>query len=130
MPLLRLSLILAVVATLANPLAAAELKTYDDAAFAAAQQAGERIVLHVTAPWCTTCKAQKPTVDALLADPANADLVLFDADFDSRKDVLRKFNLRQQSSFVAFAGQTETSRSVGVVDPAAITALFESTRVK
>jgi thioredoxin 1 len=35
-------------------------KPYDPASFAAAQKAGQSILIHITAPWCPTCKAQKP----------------------------------------------------------------------
>ena len=62
------------------------------------------------------------------AAPENADLVVFDIDFDSQKDVLRQFNVRQQSTLIAFHGAEERSRAVGITDPAAIAALVATTR--
>src|SRR4051812_47075562 len=44
---------------------AAERLRYDVAAFQAAVDAGKPILVHVTAPWCGECKAQKPIVAAL-----------------------------------------------------------------
>lgn len=38
-------------------------------AFAAAQKAGKPILVHVTAPWCTVCAAQKPILAKLEAQP-------------------------------------------------------------
>lgn len=106
--------------------AAAEIRTYDQAAFEAAAKDGKPIVVMISAPWCPTCKAQKPVIDALAADPRFAELQIFDVDFDSRKDVVRQLEARSQSTLIAFDGATETARSVGVTDPAAIEDLFES----
>ena len=64
---------------------------YSPAAFEAAQKAGKPILIHITAPWCTTCAAQKPILAKLEADPRFKDLQVFDVDFDSRKDVVKRF---------------------------------------
>jgi len=53
-------------------------------AFEAAQKAGKPILVHVTAPWCTVCAAQKPILAKLEAQPRFKDLQVFDVDFDSR----------------------------------------------
>lgn len=62
------------------------------------------------------------------ADPANSGLLVFEIDFDSQKDVLREFNVRQQSTLIAFRGAEERGRAVGITDPAAIAALVATTR--
>jgi signal transduction histidine kinase len=36
------------------------------------------------------CRAQKPHVEATLADPRMANAILFEVDFDSQKDALRR----------------------------------------
>jgi thioredoxin 1 len=49
-----------------SPLASAmSAKTYSPQAFQAAQTAGKPILLHITAPWCPTCRAQKPILSKL-----------------------------------------------------------------
>ncbi len=106
-----------------SPALGGELRPWDAAAFDAAQAAGQPVLIHVTAPWCPTCRAQKPTVEALAADPAHPDLLVLDVDFDSQKDVLRRFGVRQQSTLIAFDDGVETGRSVGVTQPGQITAL-------
>lgn len=123
----RLSLAAAFAVALASQAFAGQIVDWDSAAFAEAQAANTPIVIHVTAPWCPTCTAQRPTIEALAADAANPDLIVFKVDFDSQKDVLRTFNVRSQSTLIAFHGSTEVDRSVGVTDPAAITALFAAT---
>lgn len=112
---------------LTSPVMAGELRPYDAAAFAAAQQRNAPIVIHVTAPWCPTCLAQRPIVQSLVDDPSNPDLIVFDVDFDTEKDVLRSLDVRQQSTLVAFRGTEERTRAVGITDPATIAALFSAT---
>lgn len=127
-PLLAAALL--VVATLAATLAATagELRQWDSAAFAAAQAGDRPVLIHVTAPWCPTCRAQKPSIESLVSSPEHPDLLVLEVDFDSQKDVLRQFNVRQQSTLIAFAGTREVGRTVGVTDPYGIFALVEKTR--
>lgn len=98
---------------------------FDQAAFEAAQAAGESILIHVTAPWCGECRAQKPIVAELTDKPEFAGLKFFNVDFDSQKDVLRAFRVQYQATFIVFKGTTEVGRSTGVTDPTEIRALFE-----
>jgi thioredoxin 1 len=77
-----------------SPLAAAMApQAYSEKAFAAAQAAGRPILLHVTAPWCPTCKAQKPILSKLEGEPKYKNLVAFDIDFDTSKALLRKLHV-------------------------------------
>jgi thiol:disulfide interchange protein len=111
----------------AAPARAAEQMPYSPAAMRAAQDAGRPIVVDVTAPWCSTCAAQKPLVRAILAEPKFKDLVLLHVDFDTQKTVLHTFNVRAQSTFVAFKGKAEVGRSTGDTDKASIERLFDKT---
>lgn len=119
--------LLAAVAALAvaGPASARDPDPFDQAGFKAAQAAGEPIVIHVTAPWCGECRAQKPIVAELADQPEFAAMKLFNVDFDSQKDVLRAFRVQYQATFIVFKGETEVGRSTGVTEPAAIRALFE-----
>jgi len=122
--------LLAVLATLMFvPLAiAGEIAPWDASRFTALQAEGRPVVVHVTAPWCPTCRAQHPILSELAAAPDNAELVVFEVDFDSQKDVLRQFNVRQQSTLIAFDGAEERARAVGITDRAAIAALVAEAR--
>ncbi|MFM7344905.1 MAG: thioredoxin family protein [Tagaea sp.] len=108
----------------ALPAAAAERRTFSDAAFDAAQAAGKPILVEVTAPWCPTCRVQKPHIDAVAADPRMRDAVLFTVDFDGQKDALRRLNVRTQSTLIVMRGREERGRSTGVTDGAAIRELL------
>jgi thioredoxin 1 len=103
---------------------AADRLPFDQAAFAAAQAAGKPILVEVSAPWCPICKAQAPTLARLKNEPRFKDLVSFNIDFDSQKDLLRQFNVQKQSTLIVFKGQQETGRSTGVTDPGAIELLL------
>jgi thiol-disulfide isomerase/thioredoxin len=91
---------------------AAENQKFEPAAFAAAQKDGKSILVHVTAPWCPTCKAQKPILDELTGKPELKDLVVFEIDFDTGGEALKAVNARSQSTLIAYKGETETGRSV------------------
>ncbi|GJD28784.1 hypothetical protein PMNALOAF_0013 [Methylobacterium adhaesivum] len=131
--MLRRPLLLAALALALSPLAgsaparAGEVVPFEAEAFAAAQKAGRPILVEVSAPWCPICKSQKPILAKLAADPRFKDLVIFDVDFDSRKDVLRRFDARMQSTLIAFKGAVETGRSVGETQPEWIEGLVEKT---
>ena len=114
-------------AALVAPAFATETKTFDPASFAAAQKAGKPIFVAVHASWCPTCKAQKPILSELMADPKFKNLVYFVVDFDSQKDAVEYFNVRMQSTLIAFKGATETGRSVGDTERASIAALLNKT---
>ena len=81
--------------------------------------------MHITAPWCTTCAAQKPILAKLEAEPRFKDLQVFDVDFDSRKDVVKRFGATMQSTLITYKGETEVGRSAGETKPEAISALLD-----
>ena len=117
---------LALGATLAlSPLASAmSPQTYNQKSFEAAQAAGKPILLHITAPWCPTCKAQAPILSKLEGTPKFKNLVVLNIDFDTSKDLLRKLRVAQQSTLIVFKGSREMGRSTGDTNPASIKALL------
>ena len=126
----RRSILLATVAAsvaLVVPTFAAESKTFDTDSFAAAQKSGKPILVAIHASWCPTCKAQKPILSKLIAEPKFKDLVYFVVDFDSQKDAVKYFGAREQSTLIAFKGATETGRSVGDTERSSIAALLNKT---
>lgn len=106
---------------------AGELKPFEAKAFEMAWQAGAPIVVDISASWCPTCAAQKPIIERLSSAPEFSAVTVFEVDFDRQKEVVRALGAQNQSTLIAFEGQTETARSVGDTDPASIEALFRST---
>lgn len=104
-----------------------EARNYDEAAFKAAQAAGSAILVHVTAPWCPTCKAQHQVLDDLAKKPEFDKVAVFNVDFDTQGAVMKGFNARSQSTLIAFKGASETGRLVGETKAAAIESLLTTT---
>ena len=90
---------------------------FTEAAFDAAEKAGKPILIDTYATWCDICARQKPIIDKLLGEAEFKNLVTFRVDFDTQKDVMRKFNARLQSTLIAFRGDKEVARSVGETQP-------------
>jgi thioredoxin 1 len=120
-----LSVLLATAAAGAvTPAFAVGPQPFDDQAFAAAQNAGKPIFVAIHATWCPICKAQKPILSELMADPKFKDLSYFTIDFDSQKDLVRRFRAQKQSTLIAFIGAKEQGRSVGDSNRASISDLL------
>jgi thiol-disulfide isomerase/thioredoxin len=116
LPLLAVTLV-------ALPLAAQAAQPFEVKAFDDAQAAGKSILVEVTAPWCPTCAKQKPIIEGLEA--GKPQLTVFNIDFDSAKDLLKRFGVQYQSTLIVFKGKTEVGRSTGQTDPQAIIALVD-----
>jgi len=104
---------------------AASTAAFVQSDFDAARTAGKSILIEVTAPWCPTCKAQKPILSELTSDKKFKDLVIYEVDFDSQKDVLRRLNVRMQSTLITFKNGKETGRSTGDTNKASISRLLD-----
>jgi len=117
----RLLPILTVVASIVISFAAYASQPFDAKSFQQAQAAGRSILIDVTAPWCPTCRKQRPLFKQIAKDRPN--LVVFEVDFDAAKDVLRRFRVQHQSTLIMFKGRTEVGRSTGDTDPNRIQAL-------
>ena len=108
----------------ASSFASAMSKKFDQAAFDAAQAAGKPILVEVHAPWCPVCKAQGPILSKLRDEAKFKNLVSFVIDFDSQKDLLKKFNVQKQSTLIVFKGKQEAGRSTGDSNAGSIATLL------
>jgi thiol-disulfide isomerase/thioredoxin len=106
---------------------AKEPVTWDEAAFDAAKAAGKPILLEIHAVWCPTCKAQAPILGELTSEPKYADLQVFKIDFDTQKDLLKKLNVRMQSTLIVYRQGAEVGRSVGDTNRDSIAELLSKT---
>jgi thioredoxin 1 len=108
----------------AAPASAQSPEPFRQETFAAALAAGKPILVHVTAGWCPTCRAQKAILAKLENVPRFRDILVLDVDFDAQKPVVAAFKARSQSTLVVFKGGVEIARAVGQTDPAAIDTLL------
>lgn len=117
-----LTLALTVVLLASVPFASRAGQPFDAHAFQQAQAAGKSILVDVTAPWCPTCKQQRPILQQVEKDQPS--LQVFEVDFDAAKDVLKRFRVQYQSTLIVFRGDKEVGRSTGDTDPDRIRALI------
>ncbi len=107
-----------------SPAFAAGPQPFDAQKFADAQRSGRPIFVAIHASWCPICKAQKPILGELMADPKFANLEYFTIDFDSQKDLVQRFGAQKQSTLISFKGDKELGRSVGDSNRDSIAALL------
>jgi thiol-disulfide isomerase/thioredoxin len=121
---LSLALVLGLIA--ATPLMAQPIQPFTTAALKAAQAAGQPVLVDAYASWCPTCRKQEPTLDAIAKDPAFDKLVILRLDYDKQTEEKRALGIVQQSTLIAFKGDKETDRQVGITDPDQIKKLAQS----
>ncbi len=108
----------------AVPAAALERVPYTDAALAAAEAQSGVAVLHVSATWCGTCKAQERVLDALADLPALRELTILRVDYDAQRDVMQRFETPFRSTFVVLRNGREVARLSGDTSPLSIETLL------
>lgn len=96
-------------ATLSHAL---EVKPYSAAALAEAEKTNQPVALHFHADWCPTCRAQDKVVQTLKNDKG-LDLTILTVNYDTEKDLKRRFKINSQASLIVLRGQKETARLVG-----------------
>src|SRR3972149_991558 len=85
---------------LSGSLAAQAGQPFDGKAFQQAQAAGKTILVDVTASWCSTCQKQRPIVQEIEKERLN--LVVYEVDFDTAKDFLKRYHVQYQSTLIMF----------------------------
>jgi len=122
----KLSALLVIGCALAVPAMAQPIQPFSMAALKAAQAAGKPVLVDAYASWCPTCRKQEPTITAMTTDPAFEKLVILRLDYDTQNAEKRALGIVQQSTLIAFDGNKETGRLVGVTDPEQIKTLAKS----
>lgn len=115
----------ALAAVSASAFAFSSRAPFTASAFDAALASGRPVLVEVSAPWCPTCKAQKPILSSLSTKKEFAGFAVFEIDFDSQKDALKRLNVQRQSTLIVYKAKVEAGRSTGDTNPASIEALLK-----
>jgi len=117
-----LVLLMAIVTFLASQASVASGEKFDDAKFEAQLSSGKPVLVVVHAPWCPTCRAQSAVLNDLFANDTYKTITYLIVDFDSQKEVLKKFNISRQSTLVVYKKGKEVARSIGATSSSVIEA--------
>jgi thioredoxin 1 len=91
---------------------ALEVKPYSAQTLAEAEKAGQPVALHFHANWCPTCRAQQKALDSMKGEKG-LDLTVLTVNYDTEKDLKKRFNVRTQSTMVVLKGPQEVARLAG-----------------
>lgn len=90
--------------------------------------AGETVFLDVAADWCTTCKSQERTINALKADNPAYEAVTFvrlDWDDHRRSALVEELRVPRRSTLIVLKGDAELGRIVAGTRRSAIQELMD-----
>ena len=113
-------LAVAALAVMSAAVSAQPVRLFSMAALKAAQANGQPVLVDAFAPWCPTCRAQAPTIDAPSRSHGYDKLVILRLDYDNQLAEKKALGIRQQSTLILFRGGREVGRTLGVTNPAEI----------
>jgi thiol-disulfide isomerase/thioredoxin len=104
---------------------ALEIKPYSASALDQAQKADKPVALLFLAYCCPSCGVQTKFLEDVKSE-AGLDISVLVANYDTEKDLKRRFNVRAQSTLVVLRGQKETYRVVGDTSPGGLRGALKS----
>ncbi len=87
-------------------------ETYTAERFKSLQEAGEVVLVDIHASWCSTCAKQQVSLNKYIAKNPESKFHILKVDFDTQKDVVRKFRAPRQSTFLLYKGKNQFWYSV------------------
>ncbi|MEX3017186.1 thioredoxin family protein [Gymnodinialimonas hymeniacidonis] len=126
----RMLLAAAAALTLAPFAAQANMIDYTPGAAEQAINAGETVMLDFAADWCSTCRSQERTINALLeSNPAYGEAItIYRVDWDDYGNgaLASQLNIPRRSTLVMFRDGAEVARIVAGTREADIRALMDA----
>lgn len=108
---------------------AAEPLTYTEGLVAKHLAAGDTVFVDFYTDWCSTCRAQRRSINALREENPEYDknIVFIDVDWDihSNSEVSRKYDIPRRSTLLVLKGDEELGRIVANPSPSAIKELMD-----
>jgi len=101
---------------------------YSQSEFERNVEKGGVVLLHIHADWCSTCRAQDKILKSLMDNNNYPGLTIMEINFDTQKDLLKKYNVRYQSTLVLFRGNKELGSLTAKRNISAIRALLDKSQ--
>ena len=101
---------------------------YTPAAYSAAIDNGQPLLVDFYASWCGTCRAQQRTIASLQSENAaykNVTVMRVDWDKYGRSDFAKSLKIPRRSTLVMFTGGKEVGRVVAQTGSSEIEALYK-----
>jgi thioredoxin 1 len=111
------------IASVATPALAGEFAPVSMAAYQAAVAKNRPIIFHVRTKDGPVCNAQHAVLAKLMAEPAFADYVVFEADFTANPAAVKMLRVDTPSTLIFSRGATELGRATGLTEEADIRTL-------
>tara|TARA_Y100000389_G_scaffold143299_1_gene141518 strand:+ start:825 stop:1205 length:381 start_codon:yes stop_codon:yes gene_type:complete len=100
-------------------------KAFTQSDFDVLESTGKPIVIHVHADWCSTCKSQDAILNPIIKSSEFNGVTFFQVNFDDQKEVLKKFNVANQSTIIVIKNGKEVGRLIGDTKQSSINALVK-----
>lgn len=91
------------------------VQDYSAAAFDKAQKDGKVVLVDFHADWCSTCVSNKPNLKEAFSSLNDSSLVGFIANYDTEKELKKRFGVTSQATFIVFKGVKEVNRTMGAL---------------
>jgi thioredoxin 1 len=115
------------VASVATPALAGEFAPVSMATYQAAVAKNRPIIFHVRSKDGPVCNAQHAVLAKLMAEPAFADYVVFEADFTANPAAVKMLRVDMPATLIFNRAGTELGRETGLTKEADIGALVTRT---
>lgn len=103
-------------------------EAYQQARFDGLLQAGKPVLVHIHAPWCSTCRTQDKRLGNLFQLPQYQAVTALEVSYDDQKDVVRGFRANSQSILIGFKDGREVGRLIGETRERGIAGLLDRLR--
>lgn len=121
----RRTICLSGLAIMVAPISAFARSSFSEAEFESAAKSGKTVLIEFHADWCPTCRAQEKVVNTLVGQPDFSNVIVLRVLFDTEKNLLKRFGVRQQSTLILFKDGQEVTRAVGETSADGIAGLLK-----
>ncbi len=84
--------------------------SFDQTGFEEAMAKGEKVLVHINASWCSTCKLQRDVLLPEVTTGDYGDVTFYSLDFDDDKDFMDQFDVTERSTILMFNDGQQVAR--------------------